>query len=242
MVTIGVIGLGTFGCRVVEELSHMEADIIIVDRNRDVIEKYKDVANDAYITDAINEETLKRIFPSDIDSVVIDLGDQLESCILVTNLLSKMNVQEIVVKAKTEQQGEILKLVGATTIVYPDLDAAMNITPLLVSSVMLNYMQISEELAIAEIVCAKELVGKTLAQSGLRQVYNLNLMAYRTNVKEKHVFVNSPSLILKEDMLLLVAGSEKSIQSYVSKIEADTGVLSKKFKKASLISRVLSRG
>ena len=57
MVTIGVIGLGTFGCRVVEELSHMEADIIIVDRNRDVIEKYKDVAKDAYITDAINEET-----------------------------------------------------------------------------------------------------------------------------------------------------------------------------------------
>ena len=54
MVSIAVIGLGNFGCRVLDELIDSEADIIIIDRDREIVEKYKERVRDAYITDAIN--------------------------------------------------------------------------------------------------------------------------------------------------------------------------------------------
>ena len=40
MATVAVIGLGTFGCRVTEELIDADADIIIIDKDREVVEKY----------------------------------------------------------------------------------------------------------------------------------------------------------------------------------------------------------
>ena len=109
MVSIAVIGLGNFGCRVLDELIDSEADIIIIDRDREIVEKYKERVRDAYITDAINQEALKKMIPDDIDSVVVDLGGQLESSILVTNYLHKFGVRRIIVKAKSDEQGEILK-------------------------------------------------------------------------------------------------------------------------------------
>ena len=57
MTTIAVIGLGSFGCRIVEELIETQAELIILDRDREIVEKYKNSVVNAYITDAISEET-----------------------------------------------------------------------------------------------------------------------------------------------------------------------------------------
>ena len=63
MTTIAVIGLGSFGCRIVEELIETQAELIILDRDREIVEKYKNSVVNAYITDAISEETLKKVIP-----------------------------------------------------------------------------------------------------------------------------------------------------------------------------------
>jgi len=238
MVTIAVIGLGSFGCRVVEELEHVDAEVIILDKDRDVVEKYKGRVRDAYITDAINEVTLKKILPEDINSVVVDLGKQLEASILVTNYLHKMGIKQIVAKASSDEHGEILKLVGATFIIYPDLDAAQRITPILVSSVLFNYMQVTPDFALAEVAVRNELVGKTLAESNLRQRYKLNLVAMRKSNKEEFTLVNDPALKFEKDMLLLVAGTNDAMMGYVEHITAEKD--EKKLSKTWL-SRLLLR-
>jgi trk system potassium uptake protein len=214
MVTIAVIGMGSFGCRVVDELEQADADVIILDKDRDIVEKYKGKVRDAYITDAINDETLRRILPEDIDAVIVDLGSQLETSILVTNHLHKMGIKQIVVKAHSNEHGEILKLVGATDVIYPDLDAALHITPILVSPLLFNYIQISEKFALAEVSVRSDLAEKTLAESKLRQKYELNLVAVRNSPAEEYAFVSSPSFILKADMLLLVAGTTDALHAY----------------------------
>ena len=93
MTTIAVIGLGSFGCRIVEELIETQAELIILDRDREIVEKYKNSVVNAYITDAISEETLKKVIPLDINAAIVDLGSQLESSILVTNHLIYMLYQ-----------------------------------------------------------------------------------------------------------------------------------------------------
>jgi trk system potassium uptake protein len=221
MVTIAVIGLGTFGRRVVQELEQTNADIIIIDKDRDVIEKYKTSIHNAYITDAINEDALRKILPEDIDAVVVDLGSQLETSILVTNHLHKLGVPHIVVKAKSDDHGEILRLVGATEIIYPDLDAALHITPMLISSALFNFVQVSHNFALAEVAVRDELIGQTLGGSGFRQKFDLNLVAVRNNDAEEFISANSPALIFQKDMILLVAGTNHGLQQYTAVREAE---------------------
>ncbi len=229
MVTVAVIGLGTFGCRVVEELEQTDAEVIIVDKDRDIVEEYKSQIANAYITDAINEQSLAKILPDDLDAAVVDLGGQFETTILVTNHIHKLGVRSIVVKAKTKEQGDILKLVGATEIIYPDLDAALHVAPMLVSSVMFNYLQVSQNLALAEVSVRDELVGKTLAESGLRQKYELNLVAIRENPEQEFSFVSSPSFKLESGMQLLVAGTNDALKSYASRTGVDKGSKNKNY-------------
>jgi trk system potassium uptake protein len=217
MVSIAIIGLGSFGVRVLEELSDADADVIIVDKDRTIVEKYKDKVRDAYITDAINDDTLRKIIPDDVDAVVVDLGSQLEASILVTNYLHKLGVKHVVAKARSDEHGEILKLVGATMIVYPDLDAAQRITPLLISSVLFNYMQVSPLFALAEVSVKPELAGKTLAESKMRQAYRLNVVAFRNDSKEDFSFISSADFTFSEGMHILVAGTEKDLHGYIDR-------------------------
>src|SRR5574344_62652 len=219
MVTIAVVGLGSFGTRVIDELTDSDAEIIIVDKDRAVVEKYKDKARDAYITDAINNDMLKKIIPADVDAVIVDLGSQLETSILVTNYLHKQGIKQIVAKARSDEHGEILKLVGATLVVYPDLDAAQRITPMLISSVLFNYVQVSPQFALAEVSVKKELEGKSLAESRMRQTYRLNVVACREDNKKEFRLISSADFKFEKSMHLLVAGTDQDIQKYVNQKE-----------------------
>ena len=222
MITIAVIGLGTFGSRVADELVQTDANVIILDKDREAVERYKTLTKYAYITDAISEDSLKKILPEDLDAAIIDLGSQLETSILATSHLHKMGIKKIVVKARSDEHGEILKLVGATNVVYPDLDAAQHITPMLFSSALFNYVQLGTDSALAEVKVRDELAGKTLLESKLRQQYELNLVAIRTAPDADFTFVNSPSFVLEKDMVLFVAGKIEAIKKYTDSDRSET--------------------
>lgn len=236
MATIAVIGLGNFGCRITEELIEANADLIILDKDREIIEKYKNSVLNAFITDAINEETLRKVVPPDVDAAIVDLGNLLETSILVTSHLKKIGVKQIIVKARNEDHGEILKLVGATKIVFPDLDAAVHLTPLLLHKTLFNFMQLSENFAIAEVAVLAESEGKTLAQSNLRQKYNLNVIGIR-NSNLLDIQTPSPDTILTKEMILLVSGSNESINAY-TEIHQE---LKEKSKNNNIFNRLLRR-
>ncbi len=214
MKQFAIIGLGAFGIRMLEELLSVTNEIIIIDKDREIIEKYKDSAKAAYISDAINEIALSKIIPKDIDAVIVDLGGKIEVSIMATNYLKKIGVKEIVVKAQTDEHGEVLAMVGATRVIYPDREAAMHVTPLLASSLLFNFLPISENLALAEVRANEYCVGKTLLEANLRKEFGLNVVAMRNIESDKFAFISDPAYTFKDNDILLVAGSEESINAF----------------------------
>jgi trk system potassium uptake protein TrkA len=158
-----IIGLDIFGKRALEELIPLEVDILIIDKDKEVIQNYKDKVASAYVADVTQIEIIEKIIPRTIDTAIIDLGDKIEASILVTHYLKQLGVREIVVKAESDQHGNILKIIGATMVIFPNKEAAKKIIPLLVSPLLLNYFPISEELIIAEVkvfwmlICVKNI-------------------------------------------------------------------------------------
>ncbi|MFI3257858.1 MAG: TrkA family potassium uptake protein [Spirochaetales bacterium] len=221
MLQVAIIGMGTFGVRMLEELNEIDAEVIIVDKDQEVIDTYKDLVRDAYITDAINQAALEKVVPHDIDAAIIDLSGALEVSIMATVFLKKMEVKNIIVKARSDEHGEILKLLGATKVIFPDLDAAQRLTPLLASSVLFNYMQISPDLALAEVGVLVSWNEKTLAEANMRAEYGLNVVAYREAPTEPFTFIANINFQFSLSNILLVAGTEEAIRSYADQEERD---------------------
>jgi trk system potassium uptake protein TrkA len=205
MKQFAIIGLSRFGRRLLEELLESDSEIILIDKDREVIDLYKDKVASAYIADAINEEIIRKLIPA-----IVDLGDRIEASILVTNYLKKLGVREIIARAESKEHGEILDLVGATKVVFPNQEAARRIAPFLISSQIFSYLPISKELVIAEIRVPERFYGKSLIEVDMRRQYRLNVIAYRKLDKEEYYFY-APEYRLQADDVLLVGGAEGDI-------------------------------
>ena len=214
MKQFAIIGLGAFGIRMLEELLDVTDEIIIIDKDKETIEKYKDKARAAYVTDAINEIALSKIIPEDIDAVIVDLGGKIEVSIMTTNYLKKIGVKNIMVKAQTDEHGEVLSMVGATQVIFPDREAAKRITPMLASSLLFNYLPISENLALAEVRANEFCAGKTLIEANLRKEFGLNVVAMRRLDQDDFHFISDPSYVFTDEDVLLVAGHEEGIEKF----------------------------
>jgi trk system potassium uptake protein TrkA len=222
MKQFAIIGLSRFGRRLLEEFLATDAELIIIDKDREVIELYKDKVASAYIADVLNEEIIRKLVPSSIDAAVVDLGDRVEASILVTNYLKKLGVKEIIARAESREHGEILDLVGATKVVFPNLEAAKRIAPFLISSQIFSYLPISSELVIAEVKAPEKLFGKSLVEVDMRRKYNLNVIAYRKLGGEEYFFY-APEYRLQGDDILLVGGRERDIGAFTGeKLPAGT--------------------
>ena len=213
MKQFAIIGLGVFGRRMLEELVDTGCEILLIDKDAEAIEHYKDKVATSYIANVINEEIINSIVPGTIDAAVVDLGDNLEASILSANHLKKLGVRRIIVKAESESHAEILDLVGATDVILPDREAARRIAPLLLSSIIFSYLPISRQFAIAEIQPPAKYVGKTLIEANLRQEASLNVVALREQGETEYTYF-LPDYRLKKDDVLLVAGREEHIAAF----------------------------
>ena len=107
-------------------------------------------------------------------------------------------------------------MVGATQVIFPDREAAKRITPMLASSLLFNYLPISENLALAEVKVNGFCLGKTLIDSNLRKDFGLNVVAMRKIDTDDFQFIRDPSYVFTEEDELLVAGGEDGIAKYSS--------------------------
>ena len=208
-----IVGLGSFGVRVLEKLSEATDQIIIIDKDKEIIEKYKDLASKSFIADALNRQALSRIIPESIDVAIVDVGDNIEAAIIVTNALKKIGAGKIIVRAETEERGEILEVVGATMIVYPAKEAATKIVPMLVSSSLFSFMAISPSLVLAEIGVPERYVGSTLVEANFRQSKGINVVAIRKEKGDEYEYFD-PRYRLMADDVMLCAGTEKDVTAF----------------------------
>ncbi len=215
MKQFAILGLSYFGKNVLEELLEAGADLLIIDRDREVIDAYRDRPVNAVVMDVMNEENLARILPKGLDGVVIDLGEKIEASILATSYCRRLGVPRIFVKALTEGHAEILEMAGATKIVFPYREAAKRITPLLVSSGRLSFIPVSGTLVIAEIIVPQCLSGLSLVEANPRQTYGINFISVKNGEDEEYGQF-SPDYRFRTGDIALVSGSQESIEIFTN--------------------------
>ncbi|MDR2659556.1 MAG: TrkA family potassium uptake protein [Spirochaetaceae bacterium] len=227
MKQIAILGLGHFGKSILDELLELNANVFIIDKDRDVIDTYKDAPVSAVVLDILTVETLRKILPESIDVVVIDLGGKIEASVLAVSYCAKLKIKSIIAKAETDSHGEILELVGATKVVFPNKEAAKRITPLLFSALILSYLPISGNLVIAELEIPESFFGKSLIETELRKKYKLNLLSIRPANGEYAIC--EPNYIFKAGDVGLFYGSDDALQSFTGSAAFKEGAAGSSF-------------
>ena len=91
-----VIGLGRFGssiCRTLRELGH---DVLGIDESLARVQEMRAYVTDAVQVDATDPEVLRGIGITEYNAVVVAIGADLESSILVTVVLKELGVRRVV--------------------------------------------------------------------------------------------------------------------------------------------------
>lgn len=162
-----VIGLGRFGssiCRTLRALGH---DVLGVDRDLARVQDVRQMVTDAVQLDATDEEALRSIGISDYAAVVVAIGVDLESSILVTLVLKELGVPRVVAKAGTALQQRVLQKVGADVVVFPEEDAGYRVAHTLVYPAIHDFINLGEDFLLLQVEVRPRWVGKTLAELGM---------------------------------------------------------------------------
>ncbi|MGL4389076.1 MAG: potassium channel family protein [Brevinema sp.] len=223
--TFLVIGLGVFGFQIVQSLSQSEAEIIVVDNNSDLINKVKDLPVFPFQLDSTNEEAWKELDISQVDCVIISIGEHMMSSVLSTLLMKKFNIPRIIARANSEEHAQILQLLNVSEIIRPEIESAEKLVGSLISKdgFILSYERIWKDHAIIEVRVNKKIAGQTLVNLDLRKQYRVNIIAIKhpvstvdenfQNVQEFQIEeVPNPYQALEEGDILIILGKLSDIK------------------------------
>ena len=157
-----VIGLGRFGTSVAETLYSLGNDVLAVDFDEDVVQNISDKVTHAVQVDANDENSLRALGIRNFDCAVISIGTNIQSSILATLLVKELGVKYVITKATNALHAKVLYKIGANRVVFPERDMGVRVAHNLVSSNILDYIELSPDYSIAEVISPEEWHNKTL--------------------------------------------------------------------------------
>ncbi len=147
-----VFGLGNYGSSLGRKLVELGHEVIGVDSSSERVEKMKNRLSVAIMMDATNRESIQDLPAKETDAVVIAIGENEGTIILLTALLKQIGVKRIICRVVSTLQKAILESMGITEFVYPELDSAERNAYTLDYRDVLDSHRICEKYQIAEVM------------------------------------------------------------------------------------------
>ncbi|WP_369203408.1 TrkA family potassium uptake protein [Streptomyces sp. PU-14G] len=171
-----VIGLGRFGSALALELTARGTEVLAVDSRAKTVQALSGQLTHCVTADCTDVEALHQLGVPEFSRAVVGIGTDIESSILVTSLLSELEIETIWAKAITRQHGRILERIGAHHVVFPEHDMGERVAHL-VSSSMLDYVELDEDHALIKTNPPQRYVGVPLRETRPRSRSGVTIVA-----------------------------------------------------------------
>ncbi|KKK34362.1 potassium transporter Trk [Mesobacillus campisalis] len=210
-----VIGLGRFGGSICKELSEQGVPVMAIDNNEERVNKFAAIASHAVCADTTDEQVLKSLGIRNFDHVIVAIGDNIQASILTTLMLKELGVNKITVKAQNDYHEKVLRKIGADFVVHPERDMGRRIAHNIVSNNVLDYLELSDEHSIAEIVASSKLGGHSIIDLNIRAKYGINIVA----IKRGNDILVSPQAdeLIQTGDILIIIGADTDINRFEKK-------------------------
>ena len=205
----GIIGLGRFGSALASTLAEAGKEIMVLDSSEEKVRQMRTLTEHAYVVKDLQKETLRETGIQNCDMVVVCIGDKVDVSILTTLNVINLGVPQVVSKANSPEQGEILEKIGAQ-VVYPERDMALRLAKRFISKRIFNLFELDHNIDISEFKLTSRLAGQTVQEAQLRNRYGVNIIAISRG--EWLTTDITPDFTLAEGDTLVVIGERDKIK------------------------------
>lgn len=208
-----IIGMGTFGHHLCNELLKQKCEIMVVDNDEECLEDLLNLGISVKIADCTNVEALKSFDIPKFDCCFVCIGGSFQTSLEVTDLLKELGAKKIYSKAEEDVQAKFLRRAGADFIIYPELEIAKRIAISEHSDKVYDFIQLAEDYSIYEIDPSDRWIGKTIAKVNVRANYGIIIIATKQGEKLKPS--PGPDYVFTKKDRLLVIGRAKDIEKII---------------------------
>jgi len=217
-----LIGLGLYGKEIARTLHEHNADVIIMDRDPNVVNQMKsDGFKHAVQIDNLDPAALARFIKPD-DIVIVSMGDAFESNILTVAILKEIGVKTIYSRVTKDIQLKILEKMDITEILFPEKQEGRRFALRLLNRNIKFIEEFSPDVFLIEVPVHERFVGKSILDMEIRSKYNVNVIGLKIAIKDKNGnetqkidYVGFEKAKLTKDNSLLVIGKDGDLEEMV---------------------------
>lgn len=198
-----IIGAGKFGYSLAKRLQDLNQEVMIIDKDESVVQKLSNEIDYIVEGDVNNEAVLEEIGAHNFDVVIISVGTDVQTSIMVALTLKEMGVKKIVAKATNDLHAKVLYRIGATRVVFPEQEMGYRVAQNLVNRNVLDFVHLSLDYTMVEIDVPVEWYGRSVLDIDIRKNYNLNIVAIKNDV-DINIAISPNTVFHKGDTALVI--------------------------------------
>ncbi len=212
----GVLGLGSFGSTVANELQRFGNHVIGVDLDGALVSSHADALSQALVVDARDDQALREAGLADCDIGVVAMGADLEASILAAINLKLIGVKNVWAKASTRTHHRILSKIGVDRVIHPEVEVGKHIAQVLHNPLVRDYVSLGNGFHVVNFRVSESLEGRRLADLDLNTKFGVRCIG----VMRGTVFVGDEGqeCVLERKDLLLLLGERKNLRRFAASL------------------------
>jgi trk system potassium uptake protein TrkA len=206
-----VIGLGRFGSAVADSLVRMGHEVLAIDENQALVDRWADELTHVVQADCTDDEALRQLGVADYERAVVAIGTDIEASVLTVLALAEAGVADIWAKAITRKHGQILERVGAHHVVYPEYSMGERVAHMLTGG-MIDFIEFDDEFSIARTLAPSFTWDRTLAESAPRSKHGVTVVGVK-RAGEDFTYARPETAVQRHDQLI-VSGPTRMVEKF----------------------------
>lgn len=211
-----VIGLGRFGKTIAKSLSENGKEVVAIDIDPEIIKTVQSEVSSAVVANALGTDVLKSLGIENFDCVVVGIGSDIQSSILITLTCKELGIPYIVAKAKNDQHKKILEKIGADLVIVPEYFMAKKVASMLANPNVYEVMKLTDEFKIIEIKTPPKWQNKSIIELDLKKKYQVIINFIKTG---EEIITPHGETVLHEGDILVIAGDVSNLNKVLNKID-----------------------
>ncbi|GAA3510952.1 TrkA family potassium uptake protein [Aeromicrobium panaciterrae] len=207
-----VLGLGRFGYAVARSLVALGHEVLAVDEQPDIVQKYASDFTHVVTADTTDTEALRQIGAEQFEVAVVGIGTDIEASVLTVLGLLDLGVKEVWAKAISGKHAAILERVGATHVIRPESQMGKRVAHM-VTGTMTDFIEFDEGFAIARTRAPERAQDKTLKDAALRAEFGVTIVAVKAHGSHDFSYGQADTYISPGDELV-VSGPTAKVEAF----------------------------
>lgn len=209
MKSVLIIGMGTLGRHLARKMIEFGNEVMIVDKDEDIIQEMAQEISNAIVGDCAAEGVLRSLGVNNFDFCFVTVGEDFYAALEITAILKELGAKCVISKAKKNRQAEFLKKIGADEVFYPEEEMAESLAIKYTVDNIYDYIELTDEYSVFEMPMIKEWIGKTIIEANVRKEYGINIIAIKNG---GHMNPSpEPEYVFKEGDHIIVIGKAEDV-------------------------------